>query len=386
MLLAVVAPIVAAAASPVPIDDLGGILVVPVTVNGKGPFHFILDTGAGITVITPQLAKTLALTTTQGGQIGGMGQAQLTMQQVTLDRVGFGDVERTGIETAIVPLPRTLTYQGAYGTIDGILGYTFFKDYVLTFDVANKWAEMISPAAFKAPDGVGPLPLTFAENRVPLVDLDVAGARGVFELDSGSNGVVIVSQDFARAHDVGKGYENGHTSQYTGVGGSVGTLQVRVPQVTIGDTVLHELAVDVSSANAGVLARDHLDGTIGHDVLSRFAVTVDYPGSRVWMEPAADYDRYRARVGTGITPERDAAGNFHVIVVASDTPAASAGVVAGDTIVAVNGRPASELSLGDYANATGTTPGSTVTYTIASASGARRDVPLRTIDLVPASR
>lgn len=42
-------------------DNIGGRPLVNVMINGKGPYPFILDTGASITAVDPDLIKELAL-------------------------------------------------------------------------------------------------------------------------------------------------------------------------------------------------------------------------------------------------------------------------------------------------------------------------------------
>jgi len=45
-------------------DHIGRVLV-PVTINGHGPFRFIVDTGANHSTIAPRTVQTLGLTPTQ---------------------------------------------------------------------------------------------------------------------------------------------------------------------------------------------------------------------------------------------------------------------------------------------------------------------------------
>src|SRR5216684_4175785 len=45
----------------VAMGDLGGRPIVEVSINGKGPYRFILDTGASVTVISDDLKDELAL-------------------------------------------------------------------------------------------------------------------------------------------------------------------------------------------------------------------------------------------------------------------------------------------------------------------------------------
>lgn len=52
-------------------------ILVPVTIDGQGPYDFALDTGAGITLIDTQLADTLQLPVTgNSAQVAGVGGTQ----------------------------------------------------------------------------------------------------------------------------------------------------------------------------------------------------------------------------------------------------------------------------------------------------------------------
>src|SRR5215813_6584559 len=47
---------------PVPVQTVGGyLMIVPVTINGAGPYQFLLDTGTNTTLVDPSLAAELSL-------------------------------------------------------------------------------------------------------------------------------------------------------------------------------------------------------------------------------------------------------------------------------------------------------------------------------------
>jgi len=114
-------------ASPTTRDHIGRV-VVPVMINGRGPFRFIVDTGANHSTISPGLARELGLTPTQAPSIvldGITGSAQVSF--VTIDRLQAGDLT---IEGTALPVVWASVMAGA----DGILGAAGIKEKSLLVD------------------------------------------------------------------------------------------------------------------------------------------------------------------------------------------------------------------------------------------------------------
>lgn len=98
--------------------DRAGRILVAVEVNGKGPFRFVLDTGANRSAIAHDLASELGLEPSSGRPLlvhGVTGSAQLNSVEVSDFRVG--DVHLRRLRMPVLP-PAVLS--GA----DGILGVT----------------------------------------------------------------------------------------------------------------------------------------------------------------------------------------------------------------------------------------------------------------------
>jgi predicted aspartyl protease len=110
----------------------GAALIIPVHVNGEGPFNFVLDTGATITCVDQALAEQLKLPQKRG-QIG-----------VGATIRGTGRVELVGIETLQVGTAKAsdltacaldLQPVKALGAdIQGLVGLNFLKSYRVTLD------------------------------------------------------------------------------------------------------------------------------------------------------------------------------------------------------------------------------------------------------------
>src|SRR5215471_6745999 len=57
----------------VPMQDTEGRPVVELKINGKGPYRFILDTGATTTVVSEELSHELSLAPPAGVQVASVG-------------------------------------------------------------------------------------------------------------------------------------------------------------------------------------------------------------------------------------------------------------------------------------------------------------------------
>ncbi len=76
-------------------------MTIPVTINGQGPFAFVIDTGADRTVISRDLARTLNLPAGPPVQLHDTaGTAQV--QTVHLDTLDFGPRQASDIQAAVL--------------------------------------------------------------------------------------------------------------------------------------------------------------------------------------------------------------------------------------------------------------------------------------------
>jgi predicted aspartyl protease len=114
-------------ASPTTRDHIGRV-IVPVMINGRGPFRFIVDTGANHSTISPGLVQTLGLQPSEAASVvldGITGSAQVTF--VKVDRLQAGEMT---IEGTALPVVSADVMSGA----DGILGAAGFTTKSLMVD------------------------------------------------------------------------------------------------------------------------------------------------------------------------------------------------------------------------------------------------------------
>jgi predicted aspartyl protease len=108
------------------------LIVVPVSINGHGPYRFLLDTGASSTVLSAAVAENLrmrprrrALLSTAGGKV------DITVRLVQTLNVGGAKLE--GIEIAVGDLDLMKKLN-----VDGLLGGDYLRMFRVDIDYDGK--------------------------------------------------------------------------------------------------------------------------------------------------------------------------------------------------------------------------------------------------------
>jgi len=109
---------------------------------------------------------------------------------------------------------------------------------------------------------------------------------------------------------------------------------------------LNAPVVDVPAALAGQFASKSIAGNMGAGILARFTVTFDYAHRTVTFVPNAHVADPFIGDRTGLSLNQPEAGFFVVLSVAPNSPAAEAGLKAGDHIVEIAGQNIASGNLG----------------------------------------
>ena len=114
---------------------------VPVYINGKGPFDFVLDTGAGNTCVTPELATKLELDVkpVHGIARGVGGDVQLEL--AAIDSVSVGEVRITHSQVVVIDLSKV----SPKGKLieNGIIGWDFLRSFETVIDYPQRQFSFI---------------------------------------------------------------------------------------------------------------------------------------------------------------------------------------------------------------------------------------------------
>ena len=164
----------------VPMQDMGGRPVVELKINGKGPYRFILDTGAVTTVVSDELRSELSLTPPSGVQVASVGGGPAPTI-VLIHDVHIGDAVLEDMIAAAMPLGGLLQGENAPR---GILSAACFPGYLLTYDYPGKRIS-IRKGALASAESKSIFQYTDDE-VLPTVPVRIAGHDTQVHLDTGS--------------------------------------------------------------------------------------------------------------------------------------------------------------------------------------------------------
>ncbi|UCG36640.1 MAG: clan AA aspartic protease [Candidatus Bathyarchaeota archaeon] len=110
------------------------IITLKATVNEKGPFDFVFDTGASVTVIEKQTAAKLGLSEKVGATREALGAGGALSSSMATDKSKkVGDVEARDLLVGVLDLSNLMKCS-CLEEFGGIIGYNFVKDYRVTID------------------------------------------------------------------------------------------------------------------------------------------------------------------------------------------------------------------------------------------------------------
>ncbi|MDB5027667.1 MAG: hypothetical protein JWO66_1356 [Candidatus Eremiobacteraeota bacterium] len=360
----------------VPFQLVDNHVTLAVTIDGKGPFTFIFDTG-GSNIIDAEVAKKLGLGSAGRAAGGGVGSSTEAIQFATVGALRVGDATLRKQVFAIAPIHAGFGVSSGK-PIDGLIGFEVLARFVTTFDYANNRVVLRTPAA--SPEPAATTPFTF-NGQHPMLDCTIGGFAGACVLDTGSRLSITVTSPFLAAHPsiVPAGAAAVGANGYGFGGASLGRLGRTTLQMA-GFT-LPDIIADLSAQRRGAFADPFYAGNVGAGVLKRFTVTFDYAHQTVALVPNPSFalrDAYD-RSGTFLITQ---AAKIVIADVRPGTPAAQAGLERGETIATVGGRDAAALGLAAVRDAFRAAPGTPIKLRLVSKDGATRTVTLTLRDYV----
>lgn len=156
-------------------------LTIEVMINGKGPYHFVVDTGAERSVMADNVAAALNLPRGKSVMIDGISK-RIEAQTVLLDSLSFGPFTRN--QLAVPILPRASLFADGYLGLDAINGTR------VTFDFHNHAVHIEQAQAPFRPTGpdaeLAKVRARGSEGRLRVTDCLVDSVAATAFIDTGA--------------------------------------------------------------------------------------------------------------------------------------------------------------------------------------------------------
>jgi predicted aspartyl protease len=313
-----------AASASVPFRLLNNHVYVQASVNGKGPYTFIVDTG-GHTLLSPRLVQAVGLKPVGQAVTSGAGEGHETTGFVHFDEIAIGGVR-----------------------LKDQIGFELVRRLVTTIDYGAKTITFADPASFRPSPELGvAVPFVFYDH-LPNITGSVAGLRARLDIDTGSRSELDFTSPFVARNQLRDRFAKG-TNAVTGwgVGGPARAYEVRLAAFQLGPVEVEHVAAGLSQAKGGSFSDPNYDGNVGSGLLKRFVVTFDYAHQLMYLKriapPPPDIGTFD-RSGLWINAED---GGYAVTDVAQGGPGAAAGIVVGDVITAIDQIPSATDQLAE---------------------------------------
>ncbi|MBX7131635.1 MAG: aspartyl protease family protein [Fimbriimonadaceae bacterium] len=347
-------------------ERVGPYLVAPAVINGS-PVRLLLDSGAGMNVLTNASAKRLGI---EGGtpvQASGVGDATVTARIVSLTSLAFGNETGKPSSAVVVDLPAILES-------DGLIGHGVLSSAITTIDYEKATLRFEPIAGWKAPAGFTAIPLRVRSN-IPEVPMKIDGVETWCKVDSGASDALTLFSTFVESRGLRTKLKTKPSLGGMGVGGISTGETAEMSGIELAGHKLPSFTVTLSRQQKGAFADKDASGNLGADILRRFTVILDYKGEKAYFRKNAHFEQPFATNRSGAAVLFD--GKEHrVRMVSKDSAAFDAGVKIGDRILAVDGKPVEQMKAMDVWAALRQPAGTKVRLTVQSGTDDRRDVEL----------
>jgi hypothetical protein len=353
-----------------PARSISNYLIVETRWDKKGPYHFLIDTGASVTLVSPELAARYSDTSappipeSQVCVKSADGGTTL-LPAVTLRRLFLGQARFERVPALVYDCRALSAHFGM--KIDGVLGFPLFRDTLLTLDYPRSRVLLVPNSG--PPAALPGSTIKFDNaSRTPLIPVTLGDETFIALIDSGSDGPLNLNPiglhptfDYGPRSGPALATLTGDRSQQVG--------RLAQPLQIGGYTFLRPL----------VALTDDL-ASLGGAVLKNFSVTFDQRHNQVTF--------YRESTAPILMPSRRSAGlsfdknpvYWRITSVVPGSPAEAAGVQTGDICTRIDGEFVANWDLRRYEELTASAKSVTFTFL----RGPReQDLSVATFDLVP---
>ncbi|WP_374948564.1 aspartyl protease family protein [Mucilaginibacter sp.] len=335
----------------IPFKLVRNMVVVQLSINQRGPYNFILDTGVGIMIITdPLLADSITIPNKRTIKISGLANGEdyeaLVTPALNITMPGINSVD---VGAAILKNDY-FNLSGFVGMpVHGLLGYDFFSGFAVKINFEDSTITVCEPTDLGKMRKMHKVPITI-EDKKPYLETTITYQGG----KKTKNKLII---------DLGAGHplslenliaKNGLPPKFiaanlgVALNGPISGYISRMDEIDIGKYKIKK--VITSFPDVDYDKRQYTvprDGNMGIGILKRFHIIFDYSSGALYLKPNSTYKNAYEFDMSGMEYYAGGENYQHLIVsrVSPGSPAADIGIEKDDEIVSINLKPISHMTI-----------------------------------------
>lgn len=330
-------------------DLIKNLIIIPIYINDKGPFDFILDSGVSPMIVTDTtLKESLKVSYPRAIKISGYGNFEGIDAFLGATSVRVGDAEASSIPTVFLK-ENALSLSGFVGKkIYGLIGYNFFNSFKVKVNYSNKTIKFISPEKKTKLKGER-ISLELIDNKPYVllnIEQDGLGAKTIKALvDCGaSHSISLESIDL-------KPFPQPYFTMQANLGnGLTGEIKGRIGRLTslkLGSFKFNDVISNYPVYNIDSLRKNARNANLGAEILSRFNTIYDYRNNCMYIKKNEKFNRIfeHDMSGMELYTEHGPPSRTLINKIEPNSPAELAGLKAGDEITGINFKKIDDYSL-----------------------------------------
>jgi len=334
----------------IPFRIIRDMIIIQLSINGKGPFNFVLDTGVGLMLITdPKLVDSINIPSKRTLKMGGLGEGEDFEAYVTSAlKIDIPGLVSYDVAAAIFKKDHFGLSNYAGMAIHGLLGYEFFNNLAVKINFSDSTISVSRPADIRLFKKGSKIPITI-EDRKPYVQAKVSFPNG-----TKSNDKLIL--DIGAGHPLSlenmikkQGLPEKFIAANLGIGltGPIDGFVSRIKEIEFGRFKIKNIITSFPDDNKNFKETEQRDGSIGMGILKRFNIIFDYPDSAIYLKPMSNLNEPFEHDMSGL--EYYGGGdNFDHVIISRVEPGSAGdeiGLEKDDEIVSINFKPVSKMTL-----------------------------------------
>lgn len=349
----------------IPFRLIHNLIIIPLYINDSDTLHFILDTGVKTTLITElETRDSFKFKVSQTITVAGMGSGEPTKALHSWDNtISMHGVEGKNQDILILKENELFLSKSMGTEINGIIGYDFFKSFIVEINYSRRKLTLRKPGNLKLKSNGATIPLKIVRSKpyVPaIIFLDNGHQQEIqFLLDLGASFACSIFDFLDDSIYIPE--PNVETVLGKGLNGPIKGRIGRIIGMKLGSYHLNQPVIAFPDSNSVTFSEKRINykGSIGSDILTRFNVIISYTDGILYIKK----NRYYAKPftfntsGIDIIKVRSRFPTYEVDFVRKGSPADSAGILYGDIIQMVNGKPVTEFRFQELIELLNSNPG-----------------------------